>query len=74
MIAPPHTHSPAELARLEAATGLQLVGFLATDAPRTLLPILGRVELTPAQRRRLVLGLNRAGLAVGEAPPVEAAA
>ena len=63
MHAAPYTHTPAELAALERATGLELVGYLAAGEPRTLLPILARVALSAAQRRRLVLGLNRVGLA-----------
>ena len=38
MSAAPHTHTPAELAALERATGLELVGYLAAGEPRTLLP------------------------------------
>jgi hypothetical protein len=68
----PRTHSPDELAALERSTGLRLLGYLAAGEPVTLLPILGRVELGEAQRRRLVAALNRAGLpVVAEAPQVE---
>lgn len=66
------THSPAELAALEAATGLELYGYL--HAPPVLLPILGAPGRTVEQRRALVLRLARAGLPVAaDFPQVEAA-
>jgi hypothetical protein len=68
---PAHTHTPAELAALEAETGLQLVGYLAVGDPVALLPILGRAALTEAQRRRLVAGLNGRGVELVALPQVE---
>lgn len=67
------THTAAELAALEAATGLELYGYL--HAPPVLLPILGAPGRTVEQRRALVLRLARAGLPVAaDLPQVEAEA
>ncbi len=60
-----HSHSPGELARLEASTGLTLLGFLALGP--VLLPILGAPR-PQAARRALVGRLNGRELGQVEAP------
>lgn len=59
---PPIAHAPSEIAVLEAASALQLAGYLAAGAPVTLLPILAHPR-PQAARRALVGRLNGRQLA-----------
>lgn len=68
----PHTHDAGEIAALEAASGLHLLGYLLAGAPGTLVPILSGRQLSEQARRELVARLNGRGVPiVADTPPVE---
>jgi hypothetical protein len=65
---PNYSHTPAEIATLEVATGLALLCWLDPGDGGPLLPVLARPELV-AQRRARALQLNgRAAAGDAEGP------